>query len=276
MENEKIARFIAQQRRAKGMTQKELAAQLGITDKAVSKWERGLSCPDISLLAALSGIFGVTTGELLNGEKAELPGNEDVEAVIEATFQYADAVTKNKSKNIRFIIGAVISALSFLGILTCLICNFAITGKVTWAWFPISSIVYFWLVVMPLIEWSKRGIRTTLILLSLLTLPFLYVLERVIGTEGLIMPIGIPVFIASILYLWAVYLMITRTKWPKYMTAAAALAAGLPISVSINYIISKQIGGPIIDIWDIISYSVLLFFSIVIFSYGYLKRRYRG
>ncbi len=275
MDHEKIARFIAEQRRAKGMTQKELAAQLGITDKAVSKWERGLSCPDISLLATLSGIFGVTTGELLKGEKAELSDAGEVEAVIEATLQYADTVTKNKSKNIRIIIGAAISVLSFLGILTCLICDFAITGKLTWAWFPVSSLVYFWIIVMPLVEWSKIGIRRSLISLSLLTVPFLFVLERIIGREGLIMPIGIPVSIVSILYLWAVYLMIIKTKWPNYITAAAALAAGLPLSVGINYIISKQLHEPVIDIWDILLYSVLLVLSAAIFGHGYLKRKYK-
>lgn len=51
------------------MTQRELAEQLRIIDKAVSKWERGLSCPDISLLTSLAGILGVATSELLNGQK---------------------------------------------------------------------------------------------------------------------------------------------------------------------------------------------------------------
>jgi transcriptional regulator with XRE-family HTH domain len=62
--------FISELRKAHNLTQRELADQLGVTDKAVSKWERGLSYPDISLLSRLAQIFGVTTGELLNGEKS--------------------------------------------------------------------------------------------------------------------------------------------------------------------------------------------------------------
>ena len=69
MGENKIGQFIAKLRKEKQMTQRELAEQLHITDKAVSKWERGLSCPDISLLTSLAGILGVTTSELLNGKK---------------------------------------------------------------------------------------------------------------------------------------------------------------------------------------------------------------
>ena len=54
-----FGRFLAQLRREKGMTQKELAATLYVSDKAVSKWERGLSVPDISLLVPLADIEGV-------------------------------------------------------------------------------------------------------------------------------------------------------------------------------------------------------------------------
>lgn len=49
------------------MTQQELAEKLQITDKAVSKWERGLACPDISLLPQIAQIFGITVDDLLDG-----------------------------------------------------------------------------------------------------------------------------------------------------------------------------------------------------------------
>jgi len=61
MNNEKMGRFISELRKSRQLTQKDLAAKLNITDKAVSKWERGLSCPDISLLSPIAGILGVTT-----------------------------------------------------------------------------------------------------------------------------------------------------------------------------------------------------------------------
>ena len=58
--NERFGKFILGLRKEKGLTQKELAERLYISDKAVSKWERSLSMPDIALLIPLSQMFGVT------------------------------------------------------------------------------------------------------------------------------------------------------------------------------------------------------------------------
>ena len=64
----KFGTFLSQLRREKGMTQKELAERLFLSDKAVSKWERGLSLPDIALLQPLADLFEVTITELLSGQ----------------------------------------------------------------------------------------------------------------------------------------------------------------------------------------------------------------
>lgn len=61
--------FLAEQRKAKGFTQRELAEKLFISDKAVSKWERGLSMPDIFLLVPLAEILDVSVTELLGREE---------------------------------------------------------------------------------------------------------------------------------------------------------------------------------------------------------------
>ena len=63
--------FLSALRKEKGYTQKELAQKLFVSDKAVSKWERGLSMPDISLLVPLSDVLGVTVTELLKCQHME-------------------------------------------------------------------------------------------------------------------------------------------------------------------------------------------------------------
>lgn len=76
-----LCKNIATLRRAKGFTQEELAAKLGITFQAVSKWETLGSCPDISLLPTIAGIFDVSTDVLFGIERAEktnaLPWDDD-------------------------------------------------------------------------------------------------------------------------------------------------------------------------------------------------------
>lgn len=67
MDAGKTGKFIAENRKAMNMTQNELAEKLHITDKAVSKWERGLSFPDISILIPLAEILNISLYDLLKG-----------------------------------------------------------------------------------------------------------------------------------------------------------------------------------------------------------------
>ena len=68
MDNIKIGNLIYKLRKEKQLTQLQLAEQMNISDKTVSKWERGLGCPDISLLSDLSKIFNIDLENLLSGE----------------------------------------------------------------------------------------------------------------------------------------------------------------------------------------------------------------
>lgn len=67
MDNEKVGNIIRLLRQEKGLTQKQLAEKMNLSDKAISKWERGLGCPDVSLLAELSGILEVNVEKMLIG-----------------------------------------------------------------------------------------------------------------------------------------------------------------------------------------------------------------
>ena len=75
MDQVKIGKFIAQCRKQAGLTQLQLADQLGITDKAISKWENGKALPDSSIMLALCSILGISVNELLSGEKISMENN---------------------------------------------------------------------------------------------------------------------------------------------------------------------------------------------------------
>lgn len=75
----KFGAFVAELRKEKGITQKELAEQLCISDKAISKWETGNSIPDVSLLIPLAEILGVSVTELLESRRMEIPESMDQE-----------------------------------------------------------------------------------------------------------------------------------------------------------------------------------------------------
>lgn len=72
MNQEAIGKFIAVCRKEKELTQMQLAEKLNITNRAVSKWETGKSCPDTSIMLELCDILGITVNELLSGERISM------------------------------------------------------------------------------------------------------------------------------------------------------------------------------------------------------------
>ena len=102
----KTGQLIADARKKLNMTQKDLAEQLSITDKAVSKWERGLCLPDISILLPLSQILGMNLYELLKGEKIN---KKELDEILKNTIIYStNEIKKHKTKYFRYSLIVVI------------------------------------------------------------------------------------------------------------------------------------------------------------------------
>ena len=76
MDAVKTGELIAQSRREKNLTQKDVAQRLHVSVQAVSKWQRGLNFPDIALLEPLAEVLDLTVSELLSGEKESVAGEE--------------------------------------------------------------------------------------------------------------------------------------------------------------------------------------------------------
>ena len=98
MDKQKIGDFIKKKRKEKGLTQIELAEKIGITDRAISKWERGICCPDISLLKDLCKILDININELLSGNELKEITIEQSEDIIVETVKTYTNVEKKKNK----------------------------------------------------------------------------------------------------------------------------------------------------------------------------------
>ena len=103
MDNIKMGAIIRDARKKKGLTQKDIATHLHITDRAVSKWERGICAPDLALLEPLSEILEISITELITGETEPAVENnkENVELVVKETIQYSKQETTKKKKTKR-------------------------------------------------------------------------------------------------------------------------------------------------------------------------------
>ena len=103
MDNEKFGQFVRSMRKERQMTQQQLAERLHLKDKAVSKWERGLSLPDISMLEQLARELDVSVVELLCGERKEENIRKDaVEELLVDTM--SDSLRKEKRVRRRCLI----------------------------------------------------------------------------------------------------------------------------------------------------------------------------
>ena len=155
MDQIKIGKFIAERRKAQNLTQMQLAEQLGITDRAVSKWENGKALPDATLMLELSGILGISVNDLLTGEVVTMENyNEKMEKNLLEALEAKQKADKN---------------LLNLEILVGMMCVIILLGLVAFASF------------MQLEEW----LRVVLILIGLVpflvALPFLIKIEQTAG-----------------------------------------------------------------------------------------------
>ena len=101
----KIGKYIAEKRKALGLTQKQLAEQLGMSDKSVSKWERGICLPDVSVYMELCGILGISMNEFLAGEDIS---EENIVKISEDNLIQVAKDSKAKQKNLKVIIAVML------------------------------------------------------------------------------------------------------------------------------------------------------------------------
>lgn len=116
MESKKLGIFISTLRKEKNMTQADLAKELNVTDKAVSKWERGLGFPDIQSIEKLADTLGVSVLELMRSERIEK--NEISEATALAaltdTIEIVKCQRKLERRAVLVIAGSIIAMLSLI------------------------------------------------------------------------------------------------------------------------------------------------------------------
>lgn len=109
MNQEKTGKFISELRKEKNMTQRELADKIGVTDRAISKWENGRGMPDLSLMEPLCNELEISVNELLSGEKIEPKDyREKSEENILNTIEYTEKKIKKNSTIFKIIIATVI------------------------------------------------------------------------------------------------------------------------------------------------------------------------
>lgn len=263
MDMQKTGSFIAARRRAAGLTQLELARKLGVTDKAVSKWERGLSCPDIALLSPLAECLDITLEELLAGESLALPeaSGHEPEAKQEKTLglalEYGGAAAKQRGQFFRRLATRIFSGAALLGAAVCVIVDLAVSGGLSWSFYPIGALAYAWISLFPALYLGRKGVWASLAAATAGILPFLWSIGRLTRQE-LVLGIGLPVSGVSFGYLWLVYGLFHFLKRKKLLAGGISLLAMAPLEVLIDLILARMIQSPPLEFWDMLTILLLL------------------
>lgn len=128
MDQIKIGKFIAECRKKNNLTQMQLAEKLGITDKAISKWERGISLPDSSIMLELCDILKINVNELLSGEEISMENSnqKNEQIMLDMTKELAQ-----KNKTIWTTMW-IIMCVSIAGLLGCLALVVAYVPEGVW------------------------------------------------------------------------------------------------------------------------------------------------
>lgn len=119
MDQIKIGKFIAEERKAKKYTQRELADKLGISDKTVSKWERGNGFPEVSLLLPLCNELEITVNDLLSGERLQ-----ETDYKKKAEENMVDLVKEALESKKKIVMSALVAGLAIIAAVPL----FVITG----------------------------------------------------------------------------------------------------------------------------------------------------
>lgn len=136
MEAKTIGKFITALRKANGMTQKDLAEKLNVSDKTISRWERDEGAPDLSLIPVIAEIFDVTCDELLRGERKSPTERETAREIAkEPADSVEEGISAKSEKQLKRLLKVSTSqfknrtyialGLSVLGVIVALICNLA-------------------------------------------------------------------------------------------------------------------------------------------------------
>lgn len=267
MTQTEIGRFIAQCRKEKKLTQSQLAEKLNITDRAVSKWETGKCMPDSSIMLELCKILGITVNELLSGEKIDTE-NFEKKADENLIALERKAETGMAGKGMASIL---FSAALLLGIVVCLICDIAISRKLTWSLIPVSSIAFAWAIFFPAIILGKWG--AGLLSLSVLVIPYLFLLSSIIKVRE-VFSVGAVMAAVSIVFAWiiaAIFICIGRVR--RWAAFGISFLTAIPFMMIVNVMLSKMTEEPAFDVWDALCGFILIILALASFAGDHARKK---
>ena len=119
---------------------------------------------------------------------------------------------------------------------------------------------------------GKKGVLVAMVAISILILPFMYILSILIKVNE-VFNIGAIMSIYTLVFLWIIYILYYRLKERKLLATGITFLFAIPFTLLINITLSKLIGEPVIDVWDILSVFILLIVSVAFIIGDYARKK---
>lgn len=283
MNNKKIGNYICTLRKKKNLTQKELADQLGVTDKAVSKWERGAGYPDISMLKPLSDVLGTTVNELLEGENLEQGEAINKESINNA-LEYANKIISLMKYSKGKMIAALLAISLLLAIFTCVIVNVAVNHQLSWSFIVLGACIMGGSLFIPPLLNRKRGFIISLCFLTILIMPLLGIIqaftsnwEATFERSGWLWSMAFPITLTWLVILWLiVFFTVRRKKTSLWFLLSIGTLLCIPGQLITNYVIDqyvKSADAASRQISNVSSFIAILMLAGIFIVIGLVKRK---
>ena len=118
----------------------------------------------------------------------------------------------------------------------------------------------------------EKGVLVAMVAISILILPFMYILSILIKVNE-VFNIGAIMSIYTLVFLWIIYILYYRLKERKLLASGITFLFAIPFTLLINITLSKLIGDPVIDVWDILSVFILLIVSVAFIIGDYARKK---
>lgn len=178
---------------------------------------------------------------------------------------YNEQTVQNRFKSIQTVCAGAFTLLLIVGIAVCAICDMAISHAFTWSLYPISSIIFAWLVLIPMIRFSEKGIWGSLAACSIFIVPFLYTLSRLMKAGHLFLSVSLSTAVVGVVCLWIIFALFKVLRARKLLAAALSVLLLIPADILISLILSNMISEEFLDVWDIVGFSAAVITAALLF-----------
>lgn len=255
--NKKRGLLIEKSRKLKNITIQELAEKLNIKEELLKKWEDGFDCPNASMIQKLAKELDIKEVDIINGENSYRNKSEITNFIKEIKWKEITCYIIT----IALIIGSAIS----------LLIDYLIFKSFTWSLLILSSSVFVFSLILIIYLTKRKFIRNLLLTISILILPFIYIISRILNVSE-IFKIGSMNAVISILEFWLIYGIFIKFKSRKYFASGLAVLVFIPTVIISNFSISyfiPWISFPLINV--LINIIFLIAISIVLFVFDLKK-----